>query len=80
MRVNSEAVAGPGKTCLFTRLEGVKSGFSRVSDSPVSAENVTYEAFFLAVQRSSRTIVFGLFVGRLVCPLMFETFRVSNGN
>ena len=33
-------------TCLFTRLESLP-WFSRVSDSPVSAETVIYEAFVL---------------------------------
>ena len=34
-------------TCLFTRLDRVYPGFSRVSDSPLSAENVIYEDFVL---------------------------------
>ena len=33
---------GRGPTCLFTRLDRVHPGPSRVSDSPVSAENVIY--------------------------------------
>ena len=34
-------------TCLFTRLDRVYPGPSRVSDSPVSAENIIYEDFVL---------------------------------
>ena len=34
-------------TCLFTRLERVQPGLSRVSDCQVSAENVIYEVFVL---------------------------------
>jgi hypothetical protein len=34
-------------TCLFTRMDRVYPGPSRVFDSPVSAENVIYEDFVL---------------------------------
>ena len=34
-------------TCLFTRLDRVQPGPSRVSNSPVSAKNVIYEDFVL---------------------------------
>ena len=43
----NDNILGGRATCLFTRLERVLPGLSRVSDSPVSAENVIYETFVL---------------------------------